>query len=80
MGRKRIKSHNKSGWSNRVRVLSLKTLSLNALSSKEHRSNGTLVKWNIGRMEHLSNGTFVEQNIGRMEHWSNGTLVKRTFV
>ena len=33
-------------------VLSSKTLSWNALSSKEHWSNGTLVKLNIGRMEH----------------------------
>ena len=38
-------------------------LSSNALSSKEHWSNGTLVEWNIGRMELWSNGTLVERNI-----------------
>ena len=43
----------------RVGVLSSMTLSLNALSSKEHWSNGTLVEWIIGRTEHWSNGTFV---------------------
>ena len=45
------------------KTLSLNALSSNALSSKEHRSNGTLVEWNIGRMEHWSNGTLVERNI-----------------
>ena len=40
-------------------TFSSKTLSSNALSSKEHWSNGTLVEWNIGRTEHWSNGTFV---------------------
>ena len=35
-----------------VGVLSSKTLSSNALSSKEHWSNGTLVERNIGRTEH----------------------------
>ena len=40
-------------------TLSSKTLSSNALSSKEHWSNGTLVEWNIGRTEHWSNGTLV---------------------
>ena len=53
-------------------TLSSKTLSSNALSSKEHWSNGTLVGRNIGRMEHWSNETLVEWNIGRTEHSSNG--------
>ena len=42
-----------------VGVLSSKTLSSSALSSKEHWSNGTLVERNIGRTEHSSNGAFV---------------------
>ena len=49
----------------RVGVLSSMTLSSNALSSKKHWSNGTLVEWIIGRMDHWSNGTFVERNIRR---------------
>ena len=61
------------GISQRDTTLSSKTLSSNALSSKEHWLNGTLVEWNIGRMEHWSNGTLVEWNIGRTEHLSNLT-------
>ena len=56
-------------------TLSSKTLSSNALSSKEHWSNGTLVEWIISRMEHWSNGTLVERNTGRTEHSSNGAFV-----
>ena len=52
-----------SSTTDRDTILSSKTLSSNALSSKEHWSNGTLVEWNIGRMEHWSNGTLVEWNI-----------------
>ena len=44
------------------------TLSSNALSSKEHWSNGTLVERSIGRTEHWSNGALVERSIGRTEH------------
>ena len=69
-----------SYWYHGLGVLSSKTLSSNALSSKEHWSNETLVEWNIRRTEHLSNGTLVEWNIGRTEHWSNEHSSNGTFV
>ena len=59
-----------------VGVLSLKTLSSKALSSKEHWSNGTLVERNLGRTEPLAypeilfGGGQIEQRVNFMNYIS----------